>query len=504
MNKRLYQLILFLAFGISTVAQTVTPNKCWSIDYETWNTTDQPALFIDCGNDEAFNVGQELTIEVWLRAYTFAENRKLMGKIEYNEPIDNGYVLGFENLHVYAEYFNPNKQEVPRPGDGPMPADSSFVHMVTTYSSISGKIQSYVNGILAGETSMFPSGPIVANDRPFIIGNAPWDLLSYQFYGDMDEVRVWNTVRTQEQLQQSMHLQLQGDEEGLVAYYNFNTAQDELIPDMSINGFDGTLANFDHVSTSWSVSAAPVGDPIMSEMQNVGAIWYTNKENFHKLSPNDGITIVSNVAEKEFRKYLVVGNNGDEGTSIENAPQSNPEGFTRTAREWYFNVDGNIGGSFTFNLELAAGNGDLLPNDGEITQYALLYRENQSEDFKALYNPINPFQNIYIFNNLDFKSGYYALAYATEDFVLEGPNAIKEDPFKNIQLIPNPVTDILAIKGMPDHTQISIYNPNGILVKQYNQNQNIGRFDLSQLDSGLYFIQLKCNNNISIKKIIKK
>ncbi len=104
-----------------------------------------------------------------------------MGKIFYQDPIDNGYVFGFENLHVYAEFFNPTAQEVPRPGDGPMEPDSSFVHLVTTFSVSSGKVKNYVNGVLAGETSMFPSTGIRPNDNPFIIGNAPWDMLSFQF-----------------------------------------------------------------------------------------------------------------------------------------------------------------------------------------------------------------------------------------------------------------------------------------------------------------------------------
>ena len=146
--RKLLLLFLLFPFLFSVHGQS-TANKCWSIDYETWNTTGQPSLYIDCGNDDAFNMGGELSLEVWARAYTFAENRKMMGKIEYHDPIDNGYVLGFENLHVYAEYFNPTKQEVPRPGDGPMEPDSSFVHLVTTYSISSGKIQSFVNGMLA-------------------------------------------------------------------------------------------------------------------------------------------------------------------------------------------------------------------------------------------------------------------------------------------------------------------------------------------------------------------
>ncbi len=301
MNKHLLLLLAFISSALLVSAQS-TENKCWSIDYETWNNNGQPALYINCGNDNAFNMGGELSIEVWARAYTFAENRKMMGKVEYFDPIDNGYVFGFENMHIYAEYFNPTKQEVPRPGDGPIEPDSSFVHLVTTYSISSGKIQSYVNGVLAGETTMFPSAAVVSNDRPFIIGNAPWDLLSFQFYGDMDEVRIWNKALTQAEIKDRMFAELSGQEDGLVAYYNFNQAHDSIVPDSGPNGFEGILSNSDHISTSFAVSSAPVGNLTMASMQDIQAAWYRNAENYHRINTNYGVLIISGYPGKRIQE----------------------------------------------------------------------------------------------------------------------------------------------------------------------------------------------------------
>lgn len=500
MVKRLLTLIFILALVGQIFAQST--NKCWSIDYETWNTTGQPALFIDCGNDDAFNLGGELTLEAWVRAYTFAENRKFLGKILYNEPIDNGYVLGFENLHVYAEYFNPTKQEVPRPGDGPMPPDSSFVHMVTTYSNAEGKIKSYVNGMLAGETTMFPNSAVVANDRPFIIGNAPWDTLSFQFYGDMDEVRVWNVALSQEQIQNSMHSQLQGNEEGLVAYYNFNEANGANIPDAGPNGFNGTLANFDHQSTEFAISSAPVGDEIMSQLQDVDAIWYRNSENYHKLITNNGILIIGDIQEKDFRKYLVAGNNGNDGIESSFAPVTNPEGFVRTNREWYFNTAGNIGGGLTITLDETGVDGGI-PADATPENYALLFRTNETENFRALFHPTIPFDGIFQFNNQLFKDGFYALGYSTEEFELQGPDGIEDAIFQDLKLSPNPTSHLLTIKGIPENTNVRLLTTNGLLIDSYIMNYNNNTIDLSTLAKGLYFVQLEVKGQTTVKKVIK-
>ncbi|MBC7721114.1 MAG: cadherin-like beta sandwich domain-containing protein, partial [Pedobacter sp.] len=42
--------------------------------------------------------------------------------------------------------------------------------------------------------------------------------------GDMDDVRLWNTQRTQSQVQTNMNNELVGNESGLVAYYKLNQA----------------------------------------------------------------------------------------------------------------------------------------------------------------------------------------------------------------------------------------------------------------------------------------
>ncbi len=499
--KKSILLSICILFTFSVLFAQSDANKCWSIDYETWNTTGQPSLFIDCGNDDQFNLGGEMSLEVWARAYTFAENRKMMGKIEYQDPIDNGYVFGFENLHVYAEYFNPTKQEVPRPGDGPIAPDSSFVHLVTTYSVSSGKIQSYVNGFLAGETTMFPNTAIVSNDRPFIIGNAPWDLLSFQFYGDMDEVRVWNKALSQQEINNRMHTELIGTEANLVAYYNFNEANGSLVPDKSNNGFDGTLSNADHESTDFVISSAPVGNLTMAAMTDISAAWYRPAENYHRISTNNGLLIISNIEEKEFRKYVVAGHNGLSGTSSDFAPENPPAGFTRTQREWYINCAGGVGGGLTILLEDAAADG--MPADDEINKYVLLYRANTTDNFRAVMRPTKPVAGVFQFNDIVFRDGFYALGVASEEFPVEGWTTVVEHPFNNLQMGPIPIDNELFIKGIPENTTIKINDLKGALLFIKHTTNQTTKIDLSRFDSGAYLIIFETDKGKIVKKIIK-
>jgi hypothetical protein len=495
------KLLLLISLFILTIATFSQQNLAWSIDYETWDNNGQPSLFINCGNNDLFNAGDEITIEMWIRAYTFAENRKVLGKIVYHDPIDNGYVVGFENLHVYAEYFNPTRySKFLSPGDGPMPSDSSYVHMVTTYSANTGDIKNYVNGVLAGETTMFPSDQIVDNDAPFIIGNAPWDTLSFQFYGDLDEVRIWDQAKTQTEIQEMMHYELEGSETGLVAYYNFNEASDANVPDKSTNAFHGMLSNYDHISTSFATSGAPVGDRIMASMQDVGAIWYRNVENFHRLVTDNGVTIISDLQAKEFKKYLVIGHNGATGVTADDMPTISPAGFQRTAREWYVNSSSNFWGGLTVTLDDAAFN-DGFPDDAPMENYALLYRTSDSEPYKTVLHPTSPFTGILQFNTTYFEKGYYAIGYSTEAMEIQDPNAIEESIFTHVKLAPNPVQSQLQITGIPPFAKVSVFN---ICGKQIiNQQLESNTLNLSELKDGIYILKLQYGNQISTHKIIK-
>ncbi|MEC9456531.1 MAG: LamG domain-containing protein, partial [Candidatus Neomarinimicrobiota bacterium] len=63
------------------------------------------------------------------------------------------------------------------------------------------------------------------------------------FYGDIDEVRIWNVERTASQIADAKDGALNGDETGLVAYYNFQensgtTANDS----QTLSNNDGTIS----------------------------------------------------------------------------------------------------------------------------------------------------------------------------------------------------------------------------------------------------------------------
>jgi len=59
--------------------------------------------------------------------------------------------------------------------------------------------------------------------------------------GDIDEMRIWNYVRSKSDIQAMMYEKLSGFESGLAAYWTFDSESGGIIPDLTVNGNDGVM-----------------------------------------------------------------------------------------------------------------------------------------------------------------------------------------------------------------------------------------------------------------------
>ncbi len=481
MKKLLLTVITgFMLFSLNSQS---LENKSWSIDYNDWVLGGLPALHVNCGTSDAFDFQGDFTIELWVRAWSYVENRKLVGKSYADDNVfDNGYIMGFTENQVYTEYFNPNSQLVPITGNGTLPLDSAYVHLASVYSVSQGKLFNYINGNLSGETDMFPSAAVAAELAPLIIGSASWqDFSAFQSYGDIDEVRLWNKGLSADDIKASMHTMLTGNEEDLTAYYNFNNAVGELVPDDGPNELDGTLSNSDHNSTSFAVSAAPVGDEAMIGLNDIQAAWYRTEENFHRISSDFGMSVLTDIRDNEFWKYLVMGNTGENGITSDNAPST------------------QVGGAFTFDI--AEADASDIDANLPLNQYALLWRPSLDQDYIAIANPISPVEGIYQFINLEFMDGYYAFGSSSETFEIV-TNISSQYAQPAVNCFPNPSNGLINLTGINSSSQIKIHNSAGILVKETVSNSDQMTLNLKHLPKGTYHLNLISKNTNYSQRII--
>lgn len=109
--------------------------------------------------------------------------------------------------------------------------DSTWTHIAITRSA-SGTLILYLNGLVNASASSWTG--TLGIDR---IGQSLTGFLK----GSVDELRLWNVARTENEISSSYEHNVPNNSPGLVAYYRFNDEVGQLINDASINGNDATL-----------------------------------------------------------------------------------------------------------------------------------------------------------------------------------------------------------------------------------------------------------------------
>lgn len=161
---------------------------------------------------------QELTISAWVYSSNFNQN----GFIFEKGPVNSQYALFFEGSSInfrtyptgnsgYDNFYN---------NSSAMGITNNAWHFITaTYDGTYKRL--YVDGVLKA------SQPYTKSLRTGQVGQiigayGGSGSHSYYFNGNIDEVRVWDHARTQFEIVENMSRVLLRNEQGLVAYWNFN------------------------------------------------------------------------------------------------------------------------------------------------------------------------------------------------------------------------------------------------------------------------------------------
>jgi len=78
--------------------------------------------------------------------------------------------------------------------------------------------------------------------------------------------------------------------------------------------------------------------------------------------------------------------------------------------------------------------------------------------------------------------------------------SVNENEIPKINLYPNPTLDILFIESPQPIETVKIYNLQGQLIKEVSSNN----VDVSQLTTGLYFVQVVADGKSETKKFVKE
>jgi hypothetical protein len=199
----------------------------------------------------------DFTIETWIKIRSNTSDPVFIG----NKDWANGANTGI----VWCRYTTANTIRFNFRASGRTRKDLNITYDYTKWNHIAitvkrnGTMTGYLNGIQQGTPVSIAtdSGYTLHANLPFRVGADGNG--AYPINGDMDELRIWNNVRTETEIRNNMCRKIDGASNGLLAYYRM----DETTGNTLVNAATASTGNFNgtFVSTpSRIASGAAIGD----------------------------------------------------------------------------------------------------------------------------------------------------------------------------------------------------------------------------------------------------
>ena len=320
--------LLFLLFFYNSLEAQVLPS--YHGNHHKKNTPlANYALNFDGSNDHLVTNGGTISsawsAEVWFkkasnqRAHNFTNNANSGNSGTWSLRLgqwNNTNKVGITKYGVKDYYINDSKADLDI---------GKWEHVSWTYES--NLVTVYVNGESLGTT--FSLGPLANGAILYwnIIGKSP----SHSLHGEIDEVRIWNDVRTLTEIKDNMFKELNGNENGLIAYYKMTEGSGTTVTDNSSNSNNGTISG-----ASWVTSNAPIGNLFTSYQTDIECLW--GHSGTSESEASDGLSMIVSSALAEANFVIFGNNNDDTGTT-----SSSLSGISkRSKREWNFDEKGTV------------------------------------------------------------------------------------------------------------------------------------------------------------------
>ncbi len=222
---------------------------------------------------------------------------------------------------------------------------------------------SYTNPPAAGENGKLRLGSTLLNEQ----GDS-----TKPFNGMIDEVRIWNIARVSQDINLTKNQQLDGNETGLLAYYNFDERIGDKVVDITSNSYDGiidenvTRLNFLGDGLEFTTDYIETINNVVIPSGTISAQFWT------KYSSNDPtITFLSSAGTEDF--FQIYQSSTD--ITIEITDGTNTKKYRYNNEEFIANGD-NMWHNYAFTFEQTSQ--ELLFYIGGILQTVNIYDTNDT------------------------------------------------------------------------------------------------------------------------------
>lgn len=229
--------------AVVTNGSCVNNSNVVSVKVNNGLSFDGAGDFVSVGNHSALNFTGNFTIEAWVNVPASPKySINTIFSKNYPNHGTPGYSFGFNHWNTTNLFLVLEDGLGAISSNTPLTAGAwSHVAIVVSGNGTLGTF--YINGKEVGSSAVTLTNASAVNE---FIGSMDASG-NYSLSGTLDELRIWNLARTQQELIDNLDNPLIGIETGLVAYYDFNqgipggTNTGLNVKDQTSNNFNGTV-----------------------------------------------------------------------------------------------------------------------------------------------------------------------------------------------------------------------------------------------------------------------
>lgn len=189
----------------------------------------------------------DFSLSCWIKTTNNTADASIMSDKDWDSGKNKGWILAMYNGKILFNIGDgTNRGDVSTPttyNDGKW-------HYISVSADRDGLLSLYVDGVLQATINIANVGNIAINSSVYFGCD---NELDYPFYGEIDEVKVWNTIISQDYFREQRHLTAKPlTDNHLIAYYQFNRLDSTILDRAGNNHADYRKA----VNT---ISTAPIG-----------------------------------------------------------------------------------------------------------------------------------------------------------------------------------------------------------------------------------------------------
>jgi hypothetical protein len=181
---------------------------------------------VELGSRPDFKVAKDLTVEAWIYVSEQKRWAGIVSKVFDTGSTESGYgILLDGSSGVYWGVKAQSSGIVYLSSGSNTVQLNKWHHIAGTYDG--QNLVVWVDGVRKASQSVSPAGIGYEPENSLRIGAYKDNDESYYFKGKIAEVRLWNKVRTEQEIQADMSKRLTGKEANLVSYWPLNEVKQE-------------------------------------------------------------------------------------------------------------------------------------------------------------------------------------------------------------------------------------------------------------------------------------